>query len=233
MTSSDTLERFAPIKSKWSDIDVTDFGPYREARAAALARSLWLEPGKKDELFAKPKSVLSEALGLDFGAADVQVIDKATDEFVFVLPRIPPKDELWYRYEQISGWWMFAHAMWWWMVREHGEGVAPYLNALNVQIIGRSWNDAPWRQAMIDDPRATLEAEIKASFPPRLKVRSVVDSDDVIHFVPPPHPKDEDLSEVPDRLAGLFAVSHTWWQWLVWPKLLSPAKPGVVTGMVG
>lgn len=224
---------YPPIKKEWSTVNVESFGPYFEANAAALARKFWSDPTAKQELLRAPKGVLERELGIDLGSKTVKVIDKKPDEFYFVLAATPPKDELWYRYEQISGWWMFAHAFWWWMTREHGDKVALFLNSLNVQIIGRSWNDVPWRQAMIDDPRATLEKELGAEFPPHLKVRSLVDDENTIHFVLPTHPKDEDVEGPAEHLlAGLFAMAHTWWQWLVWPKLQRPIDKTAVTGMV-
>jgi hypothetical protein len=221
------------VKPIWSTIDVRNFGPYYENMAAVLAEKIWSDPAFKAELLNDPVAVLAREVNLVLPTGcKINLVDKRPDEFYFVLPEIPPKEELWYRYEQISGWWMFAHSLWWWMHRQFGKKVSPFLTALNVQIIGRTWNDLPWRQAMIDQPRETLEAELGAKFPPGLQVKSLVDTPEVINLVIPTQPQDEDIEAAAEYLAGMFAMGHTWWQWLVYPKLLRPIDPGIVTGMV-
>ena len=222
------------IAPTWSGIDVREFGPYHESLAAAVALKTWSDPNFKAELLSNPAVVLEREMGLLLpGGQHIELIDKRLDEFIFVIPETPPAEALWHRYEQISGWWMLAHANWWWMTRRFGvEKVAAFLPALDVQIIGRLWNDTAWRAALIRDPRSTLEAELKATFPPSLKVRSIADTPEVVHLVLPPAPEAEDIDEAADHLAGLFALSHTWWHWLVYSRLLRPAIPGRVTGMV-
>ena len=221
------------IKSSWSNINVTKFGPYHENLAAALAEKIWREPEFKAKLLKNPKEVLKEEIALEIPTSrQFNIVDKQPNEFYFVLPQIPPEAELWYRYEQIAGWWMFAHSMWWWMTRHFDDKVSPFLEAINVQIIGRTWNDPDWRQAMLDSPRETLEAEVKAKFPPQLKVYSLEDTDEVVNLVIPTRPQDEDIEANAKYLAGMFAMGHTWWQWLVYPKLLKPVDPAIVTGMV-
>lgn len=221
------------IKSVWSGIDVTKFGPYHENLAAALAEQIWNNAEFKSKLLKDPKKVLKQEINLEvLESQKINIIDKQPDEFYFVLPAIPSKTELWYRYEQISGWWMLAHSMWWCMTRDFGDKVSPFLTALNVQIIGKSWNDESWRQSMIDEPRKTLEAEVKTKFPPTLKVYSLVDTDEVINLIIPTRPQEENIEANVEHLAGMFAMGHTWWQWLVFPKLLRPADPSVVTGLV-
>lgn len=221
------------VKPVWGGIDVRSFGPYYENLAAVLADKLWSDPAFKAELLKDPKTVLVREVGLELPKGQqINVVDKRPEEFYFVLPEIPPQQELWYRYEQISGWWMFAHSLWWWMNRQFGTKVSPFLTTLNVQIIGRSWNDLSWRQAIIDQPRETLEAELGAKFPPELQVHSLVDTAEVINLVLPTQPKDENIEAASEYLAGMFAIGHTWWQWLVYPKLLRSIDPAVVTGMV-
>ena len=223
-------EKIEPV---WSGINVKKFGPYHESLAAALAEKIWHDPEFKAKLLENPKKVLKEEINLEVPESQkINIVDKQPDEFYFVLPAIPPETEMWYRYEQIAGWWMFAHSMWWWMTRHFGDKVSSFLISLNVQIIGRTWNDEPWRQSMIDLPRATLEAEVNAQFPPALKVFSLIDTEEVINLVIPTHPKDEDIEANAEYLAGMFAMGHTWWQWLVYPKLLISVDPSVVTGLV-
>jgi hypothetical protein len=221
------------VKSEWSTIDVRSFGPYYESMAAVLADKIWSDAAFKAELLSDPAAVLAREVNLILPTGrKINLIDKHPNEFYFVLPEIPPQEELWYRYEQISGWWMFAHSLWWWMNRQFGPKVLPFLTALNVQIIGRTWNDLAWRQAMIDHPRETLELELGAKFPPELQVRSLVDTPEAIHLVIPTQPQDENIEAASEYLAGMFAIGHTWWQWLVYPKLLRSIDPTIVTGMV-
>lgn len=125
------------VKSEWSGIDVRDFGPYREALAARLGQRLWSDAGLRRRLAEAPETYFGET-GLSApDGMDLRVIDKGVDEFVFVVPRVPPEVELWYRYEQISDWWMLAHGFYWWMRREHGDAVDPFLGALGVTSGGR------------------------------------------------------------------------------------------------
>lgn len=223
----------ARIKPVWSGIDVKKFGPYHESLAAALADKIWSNPEFKAELLKNPQQVLYDEIGLEISQGQkINLVDKQPDEFYFVLPQTPPEAELWYRYEQISGWWMFAHSLWWFMKRHFGDRVSSFLTSLNVQIIGRTWNDESWRQSMIDNPRETLEAEVKAKFPPSLKVYSLVDTEEVINLVIPTHPQKEDIESNAEYLAGMFAMGHTWWQWLVYPKLLRTVDTSTVTGLV-
>lgn len=221
------------ISQTWSNIDVRKFGPYHENLAAALAEKIWNDPQFKAELLKDPKRVLKEEISLEISESrQFNIVDKKPDEFYFVLPEIPPEEELWYRYEQMAGWWMFAHSMWWWMTRHFGDKASPFLTVLNVQIIGRTWNDMSWRKSLIDNPRETLEAETGTKFPPSLKVYSLVDTSKIVNLVIPTQPKDEDLETNSKYLGGMFTTAHTWWQWLVYPKLLKSIDPSVVSGMV-
>lgn len=221
------------IKSTWSNIDVKNFGAYHENLAAALAEKIWSEPDFKTKLIKEPKKVLKEEIDLEISdSRKFNIVDKKPDEFYFVLPEVPPKAEMWYRYEQLAGWWMYAHSLWWMMKRHFGDKVSSFLTSLDVQIIGRTWNEQSYRQAMIDNPRETLEAEMNAQFPPGLKVYSLEDTNEVVNLVIPTRPQDEDIENNAEYLAGMFAMGHTFYQWLVYPKLLKPADPSVVTGMV-
>ena len=223
------------IASSWSGIDVGGFGPYQESLAAVVAEKAWTDPLFRAELVASPRAVLAREIGLDLPAGcELVLIQKRPDEFVFVLPDIPAAEDLWYRYEQISGWWMLAHANWWWMARQFGSHkVSSFLPALDVQIIGRSWSDPAWRAALLDHPRTALEGALGAAFPPGLAIRAVADTARLVHLVLPTRPEQEDVEAAAEHLGGLFAISHTWWQWLVYPRLLRPANPAAVTAMVG
>ncbi len=219
-------------KRTWSGIDVRPFGPYRESLAAELGHLTWKDAALRQKLAESPKTYF-ELTGLpEPEGMDLRIVDKATDEFIFVVPRIPPKTELWYRYEQISDWWMLAHGFYWWMRREHGEVVDPFLGALNVQIIGRSWTDPDWRAALLSDPRRTLESEMGGTFHPDLDVRAIEETD-AYTLVLPTDPADERIADGGKHHASLFSIAHTWWQWLVWPRLMRDVDGSEITGMVG
>nr|WP_298373698.1 hypothetical protein [uncultured Halomonas sp.] len=219
------------VKSEWSGIDVKDFGPYRESLAAALACRGWNDEKLRSELVKTP-DLYFEKTGLARPESmSLRIVDKTPDEFVFVVPRNPPERELWYRYEQISNWWMLAHGFYWWMRREHGAKVDPFLGALNVQIIGRTWNDADWRARLLDDPRTTLEHETGGTFAPDLEVRAVEERDAHI-LVLPTDPAQERVTDGGEHLASLFSMGHTWWQWLVWPRLMRDVQGSDIEGMV-
>ncbi len=219
-------------KSTWSGIDVRPFGPYRESVAAELGHLMWKDAALRQKLVERPKTYF-ELTGLpEPEGIDLRIVDKAADEFIFVVPRIPPKAELWYRYEQISDWWMLAHSFYWWMRREHGEVVDPFLGALNVQIIGRSWTDPEWRAALLSAPRETLEAEMGGTFHPDLHVRAIEETNAHI-LVLPTDPADERIADGSEHHGSLFAMAHTWWQWLVWPRLMHAVDGSEIEGMVG
>ncbi|MEM7710404.1 MAG: hypothetical protein AAF264_06575 [Pseudomonadota bacterium] len=225
------------VKSVWSGIDVRDFGPYREAVAAALAARSWSEPLLREEMAVSP-ALYWEETGFEAptgpnGSTDrgLRIIDKEVDEFVFVVPRVPPEAELWYRYEQISDWWMLAHGFYWWMRREYGDAIDPFLGALGVQIIGRTWTDPAWRTALLNDPRATLERETGGTFHPDLHVRAVEETDAHV-LVLPNDPAAERVGDGAEHHASLFSMAHTWWQWLVWPRLMRPVDGTEIRGMV-
>ena len=48
----------APVKTVWSTIDMTKFGPLKEARMARLLRWAWSDPKFKKDFFAHPKEIL-------------------------------------------------------------------------------------------------------------------------------------------------------------------------------
>lgn len=218
------------VASEWSGIDVTAFGPYKESLQARFGEALFAAPERRRALAYDPK-LWSHEIGIEVRGT-LTVIDKSPDEFVFVVPAMPTEEELWYRYEQISDWWMLAHAFYWWMRREHGADAAePFLSALHVQIIGRTWTDPDWRARLLDDPRATLEAETGGRFAPDLAVRAVEEADGHVLVLPTP-PEAERVADGARYTASLFAAAHTWWQWLVWPRLMTPPGPTRIAEMV-
>ena len=221
------------VKETWSGVDVRKFGPYREQRQAVLINRLWSDPALKTELMQHPKSVLQRESGFIFSeSTEVKVLEEPADEFFFVLPAIPPQAELWYRYEQISGWWMLAHAFWWWEKRLHGDKVDGFLPGLEVQIIGRSWNDSEFRQQLLTDVKVALAQETGLSLPPRLKMTAIEDTASLIHFILPKPPQLEALVNETAHLGAYFLAAHTWWYWMVCARIHSPAANSV-TGMVG
>jgi hypothetical protein len=51
-------------------------------------------------------------------------------------------------------------------------------------------------------------------------------------MVLPLSPKDQELDASFRSMGSWFMTAHTWWYWLMFPRLLSPAEP-VVTDWVG
>ena len=68
-----------PVKTMWSTIDVTKFGPLKEARMARLARMIWSDGRLKKEFFAQPKEMLAREASLILPAhARVTVIEEGS-----------------------------------------------------------------------------------------------------------------------------------------------------------
>lgn len=221
------------VKATWSRIDVREFGPYKEQRQTVLINRIWNDSVLKNELMQNPKAVLQRESGLIFSEnIEVKVLEEPTDEFFFVLPAIPPQTELWYRYEQISGWWMLAHTFWWWEKRIHGDNVDAFLPGLEVQIIGRSWSDPAFRQQLLSNVKTALANEIGLSFPPQLTMTAIEDTPSLVHFVLPKQPQTEDLVNETEHLGAHFLAAHTWWYSMVCARIHSPVSDSV-TGMVG
>lgn len=221
------------VRDTWSHVDVRQFGPYREQLMAELARRAWRSPEARQELLQRPRELLRREVGLEFDRdVTVRVIEDTPGTFTFVLPRRPSQEELWYRYEQISGWWMLAHAFWWWAKRARVPDADSFLPGLEVQIIGRSWNDPAWRSELAGDVKATLAKETGLRFPADLRMEVVEDSDSEVHLTLPRQPEAEGLVEDNSHLGAHFLAAHSWWYWLVCARLHSPAA-STVSGMVG
>jgi hypothetical protein len=221
-----------PVKTMWSTIDVTKFGPLKEARMARLARMIWTEGSFKKEFLAQPKEVLAQEASLILPAQTrVIVVEEGSGGTAhFAVPATPPKSEILYRFEQIANWWMLAHGFFFWMSRmEHGEKAGALLEGVQVAFIARMWTDPKFRADLLADPKPVLEKETSMSFP---GVKSYEDTSDRIHMVLPLAPKDQDLDASFQSMGSWFMTAHTWWYWLLFPRLLSPAEP-VVTDWVG
>lgn len=221
----------APVKTVWSTIDVTKFGPLKEARMARMARIIWSDPNFKKEFLAHPKDILEREASLILPPATrVRAIEENSEGTVhFVVPPTPSKSELTYRLEQISNWWMTAHSYFYWMSRlEHGEQAAGLLDGVQVAFLARMWTEPTFRSALLSDPKATLEDETGMKFPP---VKSHEDTFDQVTIVVPLAPKDQKVDGF-ETLGSWFMAAHTWWYYLLSPRLLSPAYP-VVTDWVG
>lgn len=226
------MKSFEQVKEHWSGIDVSkEFGPYQESVQARLAQRLWDDESLKQALKDRPDAYFEETGFERPHERSVRIVDKTPQQFIFVVPLIPPESEIWHRYEQISNWWMYAHAFHWWMRRDHGSKVDPFLSSLDVQIIGRSWTDMDWRRALLADPRATLERELAAKFDPGLDVQVIEETSDHI-LVLPDDPASEETGSKAKHLGSLFGMAHTYWQWLVWPRLMRRLDDVEITRMV-
>src|ERR1700726_4777312 len=145
-----------PVKTMWSTIDVTKFGPLKEARMARLARMIWSAGRLKKEFFAQPKEMLAREASLILPAhARVTVIEEGSgDTAHFAVPATPPTSEILYRFEQIANWWMMAHGFFFWMSRmEHGEKAAGLLEGVQVAFIARMWTDPKFRSGLLAEPK--------------------------------------------------------------------------------
>lgn len=72
---------------------------------------------------------------------------------------------------------------------------------LESRIVAKAWRDPAYRDALLKDPKGTLEAELKSidpsiTLPASLKVHVHEESADTYHIVLPRNPKDISLSEV-------------------------------------
>lgn len=213
------------VKTTWSTIDTTNYGPYREALQMRLLLRLWHEDALKQEFLNNPKAVLERESLIKLPAnTQVKVLEDNANLFHFVLPQKPPEEEFAYRFQQIADWWMVAHSLIWWQMR-NGVDLATldhFRQGVHVFIIGRSWKDPQFVPEMQQDAKARLAKEIGATFPDDLNVVAPVDTPTLKHFVIPKRPQDEHLIEQSEHLAGWFATGHALWWWLNCPRLLTP-----------
>jgi hypothetical protein len=217
---------FPAVKTPWSNVEKTSvYGPYNEALQFRVLLKLWAEPAFKADFIANPKEVLAREAKLPLAdGVEVKVVEDDEDLFHFILPRTPSPDEFNFRYQQIADWWMLAHGLAVSQLRA-GQAIGDidhFRQALQVMIIGKTWFDPSFKQAMIDDAKAALEAETNATFPKSLVIKAPVDTDHLIHFAIPRHPQDESLLADSSNLAGWFAAGHAVWQFLVAGRLLRP-----------
>jgi hypothetical protein len=232
MSQTSTVRTPPSVKTMWSTIDVTRFGPLKEARMARLAYMIWSDAGFKKEFLAHPKEVLAREASVILPAQTaVTVIEEGSGGSAhFAVPTTPPKSELTYRFEQIANWWMMAHGFFFWMSRmEHGEKATALLEGVQVAFIARIWTEPKFRSDLLADAKPVLEKETGMRFP---AVRSYEDTADRLHLVLPLAPRDQELDTSFRSMGSWFMTAHTWWYWLVLPRLLSRAEP-VVTDWVG
>src|ERR1700730_3197970 len=152
----------APVKTVWSTIDMTKFGPLKEARMARLLRWAWSDPKFKKDFLAHPKEILEREASVILPAQTmVTAFEENSDDIVhFVVPVTPPKSELTYRLEQIADWWMLAHAFYFFMsTLEHGERAGALLDGIQVAFLARIWTEQAFHSAIIADPKSVLEKE--------------------------------------------------------------------------
>ncbi|MBD2060647.1 NHLP leader peptide family natural product precursor [Oculatella sp. FACHB-28] len=213
------------VKTTWSTIDATTYGPYREALQMRLILRLWHEDALRQEFLSNPKAVLERESHLKLPAdTQIKVLEDTANLFHFVLPQRPPEGEFAYRFQQIADWWMMAHSLIWWQMRS-GADLATldhFRQGIHVMIIGRAWKDPQFVPEMQQDAKARLAKEIGATFPDYLTVVAPVDTPTLKHFVIPKRPQDERLIEQSDHLAGWFATAHALWWSLVCTRLLTP-----------
>lgn len=213
------------VKTIWSTIDVKTYGPYRETLQMRLLLRLWHEDALKQEFLSNPKAVLERESYIQLpDEVQVNVLEDSADLFHFVLPQKPPEEEFAYRFQQIADWWMMAHSLIWWQMRNGADLVAldRFRQGVHVLIIGRSWKDPQFVPEMQQDAKARLAKELGATFPDNLRVVAPVDTPTLKHFVIPKRPQDERLVEQSEHIAGWFAAAHALWWWLNCPRLLTP-----------
>src|SRR4030081_3359693 len=106
-----------PVKTMWSTIDVTKFGPLKEARMARLARMIWSDGSFKKQFLAEPKEILAREASLILPAhARVTVVEEGSGGSApFPGPATPPQSGILLSFEQIANWWMMAHGFFFWM----------------------------------------------------------------------------------------------------------------------
>jgi hypothetical protein len=222
----------APVKTVWSTIDMSKFGPLKEARMVRLLRMAWGDSDFKKEFLAHPKEILEREASLVLPAqTKVSMIEEDIRGPVnFVVPITPPKSDITYRLEQIADWWAMAHTFYYFMSRmEQSEQAAALLDGVQVAFLARIWTDPEFRKEILSDPKSVLEKETGMKFP---AMKSIEDTEDQITIVLPLAPKNQKLNDGFETMGSWFMIAHTLWWFCMYPRLLSPAYP-VVTDWVG
>ncbi len=179
------------VRSSWSGLDMSNFGPHQEALQLRLLNTLWDDERERGAFLRDPKAVLAANGVIDLpDSVEVKVFEEEDNLFRFAVPVAPPMEDAWYRYEQMASWYLFAIGWWFWLTRQGRPDAAEKLrNGIQVAIIGKIWNDAEYRSWILKDPRAALASETGLSFPPPLKVEALEDTPELIHLViPRPRP---------------------------------------------
>jgi hypothetical protein len=222
----------APVRAVWSKIDMTKFGPLKEARMARLLRWAWGDPNFKKDFLAHPKEILEREANVILPAqTTVTAMEENSGDIVhFVVPVTPSKSELTYRFEQIADWWMMAHSFYFFMSSmEHGDQAGALLDGVQVALLAHIWTEPDFRTAILSDPKFVLEKETGMSFP---AMKAHQDTEDHVRMVLPLAPKDQKLNRGFETMGSWFMTAHTLWWFLNYPRLLSPAFP-VVSDWVG
>ncbi|PSM48333.1 hypothetical protein C7Y66_15160 [Chroococcidiopsis sp. CCALA 051] len=229
---TDILTQFPQVRTLWSNVNVTDFGPYYEALQARLIDRVWHDELLKQEILIDPKAVFERESDITFPAnVEVRVLEEPEDTFYFVIPATPRAEEQWYRYEQLATWWMLGHT--WWTTYYYlcgAEKARAYRESLQALWIARIWTNEAFHEKITSNPKATFEAEMGAVFPPNLKIQSLQETSNLIYFVLPKNPQVNQIDEN-STMGQWWQVSHTWWWWLVNLRFRQPAK-NTVTGIV-
>lgn len=229
---TEILTQFPQVRKLWSNVNVTDFGPYYEALQARLIDRIWNDELLKQEILTDPKAVFERESNITFPAnVEVRVLEEPEDTFYFVIPATPRAEEQWYRYEQLATWWMLGHT--WWTMYCHlcgTEKARAYRESLQALWIARIWTNEAFRENITSNPKATFEAEMGAAFPSNLKIQTLQETSNLIYFILPKNPKLNQLDEN-SPMGQWWQVSHTWWWWLVNLRFRQPAK-NTVTGVV-
>ena len=81
---------------------------------------------------------------------------------------------------------------------------------VEARLIAKAWKDETFKQALISDPKATIENELGTKFADGLDVQVHEQTENTVHLVLPPKPKEGELSDseseaVAGGAADLFA----------------------------
>jgi hypothetical protein len=232
-TSPEILAGFPKVRKLWSNVDVTDFGPYYEALQARLIDRIWNDESLKQEILSDPKAVFERESDITFPAnVEVRVLEEPEDTFYFVIPATPPTEEQWYRYEQFSTWWTLIHTWWTIYYRLCGaEKARAYRESLQALWIVRTWTSEAFHEKITSNPRAVFEGEMGIPFPPNLKIQSLQETANLIYFILPKNPQFNKL-DANSTMGEWWQASHALWWWFVNLRFRQPAKQTVI-GVVG
>lgn len=82
------------------------------------------------------------------------------------------------------------------------------------QVIAKAWTDEGFKQRLLSDPAASLKQE-GIEIPEGIQLKVVENTDKVFHFVLPPKPSSEELSDdqLDDAAGGWCTLVNFWRPW--------------------